>query len=215
MASDRTEARRFSRRASRPWRTLAISILRLGAGLGGGGPDPKPPPFSTVALFLGVYLIVLVPVQYAVLKRLGKREWAWGVTPALGLVFAGAAYGIGQDGRRKVQAHQVGSIVELGNGVGRGAVLTNIGLYSPGIADATVSVEAPEVHVWKASGGLNEPAEFRADERHASLRGLRLAQWSVATVSARSEATLGEGIRITTEYERNPPGNFNSSCCPH
>lgn len=165
-------------------------------GWGAAGMTPTPPPFSTVALFLGVYLIVLVPVQYAVLKRLGKREWAWGVTPALALVFAGAAYGIGQNGRSKIQSHQVGSIVELGNGVGRGAVLTNVGLYSPGLADATVSVEAPQVHVWKSGGGLNAPAEFREDERHVSLRGLRLAQWSVATVSARSEATLGEGIRV-------------------
>ncbi|MBN1460923.1 MAG: hypothetical protein JXA57_15425, partial [Armatimonadetes bacterium] len=44
------------------------------------------PPFWLLLGFLGAYVIVLVPVNYAVLNRLDRRELAWLTTPAIVLV---------------------------------------------------------------------------------------------------------------------------------
>ncbi|MDX1613533.1 MAG: hypothetical protein R3300_04430, partial [Candidatus Promineifilaceae bacterium] len=43
-------------------------------------------------LFLGVYVVVIGPVNYLILRRLHRRELAWVTIPALVLLFSGAAY---------------------------------------------------------------------------------------------------------------------------
>jgi hypothetical protein len=53
------------------------------------------PPFWLLLGFLGAYIIVLVPVNYSLLKRLDRRELAWVTTPAVVLVFTLGAYGVG------------------------------------------------------------------------------------------------------------------------
>ena len=53
------------------------------------------PAFYVVALFLLAYIVVLVPVNYFVLKAKDKKEYAWLTTPAIVLVFSFGAYLIG------------------------------------------------------------------------------------------------------------------------
>lgn len=53
------------------------------------------PAFYVVALFLLAYIVVLVPVNYFVLKARDKKEYAWLTTPAIVLVFSFGAYLIG------------------------------------------------------------------------------------------------------------------------
>ncbi len=43
---------------------------------------------STVALILGLYVLCVIPLNFAVLKKLGKREWAWMTAPILSVLFA-------------------------------------------------------------------------------------------------------------------------------
>jgi hypothetical protein len=45
--------------------------------------------------FLAAYIALIGPVNYLVLNRLNRREWAWITIPALIAVFSFAAYGIG------------------------------------------------------------------------------------------------------------------------
>jgi hypothetical protein len=45
-----------------------------------------------VALFIGAYIVLLVPVSYLILKRLDKREFAWVTAPLLILGFTAASY---------------------------------------------------------------------------------------------------------------------------
>lgn len=41
------------------------------------------PGFRTVAIFLGAYIVLLIPVSYFVLKRMDRREMAWYTAPVL------------------------------------------------------------------------------------------------------------------------------------
>lgn len=45
--------------------------------------------------FLTLYVIVVGPLNYLVLKRLKRREWAWFTVPAIVLFFSGVAYTVG------------------------------------------------------------------------------------------------------------------------
>ena len=160
------------------------------------------PPFSTFALFLGVYLLTVIPVQYAVLKRLGKREWAWGATPAIAALFALAAFGFGQRGRSRDAFTHVASVMEMGSGEGRGAVSTSVGVFSPGLSSYDVGIDAPGAQLWtpKSTGGtvaLSAPAASYDERGLPTLRGLRIPMWSMSETAVRSEATLGQGVRVT------------------
>jgi len=57
----------------------SLPSLRLPSGLG-------------LSLFLLFYVIVVGPVNYLVLRRLGRREWAWLTIPAIILFFSMMAY---------------------------------------------------------------------------------------------------------------------------
>lgn len=50
------------------------------------------PPFGLLALFCGAYLILLVPVNYFILKKLDRRELTWITAPALIAAFTAGSY---------------------------------------------------------------------------------------------------------------------------
>jgi len=49
----------------------------------------KMPPTGTILLILGLYFILVVPVNLLVLRKMGKGELAWVTSPIISLVFAG------------------------------------------------------------------------------------------------------------------------------
>ncbi len=55
----------------------------------------QPPNLMLIIVYLLVYLVMLVPVNYFVLKKIDKREMAWITTPIIVLLFTLGAYGIG------------------------------------------------------------------------------------------------------------------------
>ena len=53
------------------------------------------PPIGGLVALIGGYIVLIGPLNYLVLRRLDKREWAWVTMPALIVIFAVAAYGFG------------------------------------------------------------------------------------------------------------------------
>jgi hypothetical protein len=89
------------------------------------------PAFGFIGLFLLAYIAVLVPGNYAFLKRRDRRELAWVTTPAIVFLFSGLAYviGYGTKGGQIVMA-QAG-VVEAWAGRGAAPAMTYLGLFSP------------------------------------------------------------------------------------
>jgi len=81
-------------------------------------------------LFLG-YVILLGPVNYLVLRRLDRREWAWITIPALVVVFTAAAFVLGIVLRgTDVVVNELG-IVRGAAGTERGMADIRVGIFSP------------------------------------------------------------------------------------
>ncbi len=60
----------------------------------------RAPPLPTVRQlcgFLALYMLALGPLNYWVLKRLKRMEWAWFTVPAIVLAFSGVAHTVGFD----------------------------------------------------------------------------------------------------------------------
>lgn len=93
---------------------------------------------SMLMLLLG-YLIVIGPVNYLILKRFDKREWAWLSLPVLSLLFVGGFYFVGFGRFEPVVSHLI-TITELSPGTGTGTTTSYLGVYAPGKRSFAVPV---------------------------------------------------------------------------
>ena len=94
-------------------------------------PSLATPQISGLILLLGAYILLIGPINYLVLKRLDKREWAWVTMPALIGIFAVASYGIGSFLRgSEVIVNEV-AIVRGAPGATEGTAQAYLGVFSP------------------------------------------------------------------------------------
>lgn len=75
-------------------------------------PSLTMPPFSLLFWILVLYAVLVAPLLYYVLKKLDRREWAWGLIPLIALIASASIYFAGTSGRSDVSAHTL-NIIEL------------------------------------------------------------------------------------------------------
>ncbi len=146
-------------------------------------------PVPAILVVVLVYIAVIGPLLYVVLKRKDKREQAWWIIPAISLVVSAALFGYGAKDRLfHPQLRQAAMLIDDGSGSlsGKyvGSVLTNRG--------GDVEFHAPSGMTLTAAGTSNPftgsspdsfrhaVAEKRADGTRLVLRELPF--WSVGTV---------------------------------
>jgi hypothetical protein len=89
------------------------------------------PPFWLLLGFLGAYIIVLVPVNYTVLKRWDRRELAWVTTPAIVIVFTLGAYGLGYGMRGGQVVLNRLAVIEAASDTRLARARGYVGIFSP------------------------------------------------------------------------------------
>jgi hypothetical protein len=196
---------RRARRHPAQRRPRARRQQQLGAFLvfpiGFARPRPAGASFASIGLFLLGYLTLLVPVNYAVLKRLDRREWTWLTVPLLVAVFCAGSYGFGYAIKGGRMLLNTAAIVEMGSGDGTGPVTMAAGLFSPrraaydvALADPQALLYAPDL--FDRSQGDNGPLVIGQDQG-ARARDADVAMWAMRVFGGRSTVTLGEGLRVS------------------
>jgi hypothetical protein len=182
--------------------TPAMRTMRSGYGLGRVGDacqelaQMDPPRFATIGLFLLAYLIVLVPVNYLVLKQRDKKEYAWLTTPGIVLVFSLLAYfiGFGMKGGRVLLA-KVG-VVEAAAGSPVGAAQHYVGLFSPRKTEYEIAALDPGVTLadWRSdTRSPQRPIRFiQSDPFRAEAVPVNM--WSMRILRAENVVPLGQGV---------------------
>ncbi len=162
------------------------------------------PPLGGLLLLLVGYIVLVGPIDYLVLRRLDRREWAWLTIPVLIVVFAVAAYAFGATLRGgDLVVNQV-AVVRGGPDSQRGSAQVYVGLFSP--VRATYQVSLPDGALVSAAtsdtsfgtaGYLDviqgQPSRVRDLEvGYASLRALR-AETSAALPRIQADLRLAGG----------------------
>jgi hypothetical protein len=99
------------------------------------------PPTSGLLVLLIGYIVLVGPVNYAVLRWLDRREWAWVTALALIAVFTAGSFGIGALTRgSSVIIHEV-AIVRGAAGTDQASVQSWLGIFSP--VRASFQLRAP------------------------------------------------------------------------
>ena len=122
------------------WRSLIPPRV---SGLMGTGDDSQivgavselpalalPPTGGLLILLLG-YIGLIGPINYLVLRRLDRREWAWLTMPALIAIFAVGAYGYGSALRGSDVIVNEVAIVRGAPDATEGSAQVYLGVFSP------------------------------------------------------------------------------------
>jgi hypothetical protein len=89
------------------------------------------PPIGGLVLLLFGYIALIGPINYLILKRLDKREWAWITMPALIAIFAVGAYAYGSALRGSDVIVNEVAIVRGAPDATEGAAQVYLGVFSP------------------------------------------------------------------------------------
>jgi hypothetical protein len=97
----------------------------------GNIPSASLPPLGPLLFLLVAYIVVVGPLNYLLLRRLDRREWAWLTMPVVVLFFAGASYATGTFLKGgEIIVNEVG-IVRTAPGTDRGLAQVYVGVFSP------------------------------------------------------------------------------------
>jgi hypothetical protein len=94
-------------------------------------PNLALPPVGGLIALLVVYILLIGPINYLILKRIDRREWAWVTMPVLIIAFAVGAYGFGSLLRGTNVLVNEAAIVRGAPGATEGLAQTYLGVFSP------------------------------------------------------------------------------------
>lgn len=155
------------------------------------------PPLGLLIALVVVYIILVGPVTYLVLRRLDRQELGWAIVPLLTLLFSGLTFGLGylQRGGDVVQ-NQI-ALIEPLDGADAARVRSFVGIFSPeqrsyslatdGFADESpllrpISLQGP----WDMNAGATSGLFLQEGDRAAGANEFEVAQWAMRALTSDS-----------------------------
>jgi hypothetical protein len=170
-------------------------------------PAVELPDLAVLFALLLLYIALIGPINYLVLRRLDRREWAWITMPLLVVIFAVAAWGLGVSLKGTDTIVNQVAIVRTAVGTDRGLGHVYVGVFSPTRATYQVEVDRsallsnPVYLQNQGQGGTGSPLDVLIGERSrlrdlqvgfAVLRSFR-AETAVEVPRLDAELTYSEG----------------------
>jgi hypothetical protein len=163
------------------------------------------PSVQGLALLLGVYIVLVGPVNYVVLRWRKRLHWAWITIPLITVLFSGGAFGLGYAMRGTDLIVNKIAIVAL-QPDGAAHVDTYMGLFSPSQQsyeveidrDALLSPLNPDSQPFSSMGTSAVGEAVFIQGQPARVRGLTVNQWSMQTFM--SEDTWPDVGRVVADF---------------
>lgn len=170
------------------------------------------PSTKFIAMYLGLYIILVVPVNYFVFRRIGRLEWAWFTVPIWAIVFAVGVYYIGALRQQSsVTVNQI-SIVESRPNAKTAPANTYCAIYSPvrkwyeiRFSSPAVFPLAPErqnLNRGRPQNNLTEEIiNVHFKESDSYISDYLIHHWSQRVFKGLHTVSLGDGVDIETSWE--------------
>jgi hypothetical protein len=151
------------------------------------------PPLGGLLLLLFGYIALIGPLNYVILRRLDRREWAWITMPVLIAGFAVGAYAFGSALRgSSIIVNEVG-IVRGAPDAAEGTAQVYLGVFSPARGTYQVAVPGGALLSSPISGDIfnGQGASLDVIQGDPSrVRDLSVGFGSLRTIRAESEVTV-------------------------
>lgn len=175
------------------------------------------PPTSGLLILLGAYILVIGPLNYIVLRRLDRREWAWLTMPAVVIGFAVTAlvYGTALRGT-DIVVNEL-AIVRGAPDTTEASAQVYFGVFSPTRSTYLVEVgggallATPISDPFGSDGSLLDVLQGTGTEQPSAVRNLTVGSGSLRTIRAEVATTaprmdadlrLSEGILTGSFHNR-------------
>lgn len=189
----------------------ARSALQKSAGI-------SVPSIDFIAKVLGVYLLVLVPVNWLLFRMIGRVEWAWAAVPIISI---GGALGVVQAAQLDIgfaRSRTEVAVVEIQPGYERAHLTRYIGLYTSLSASYQVSGDE-ESALFQPLGGSQraerEVALYQGDQ--VSLSGFNVLSNSTGMIHGEQMIPLGGKLSLTKAGSKvavnNQTDHTLTGCC--
>ncbi len=169
------------------------------------------PSIRWLTILLGVYILLVGPANYLILRRLRRLQLAWLTIPALTLLFSTGAFGMGYLMRgTDVIMNQIALIAP--NGSGSAAVTNYLGLFSPSQRSYALEVKTPGLlsaiigydgNPWNSTGGVTGSSAVFIQGDRPKIEGLSVNQWSFQTFAEEEQwgqfGSLHGDLRLENE----------------
>jgi hypothetical protein len=145
------------------------------------------PSVPAVAGFLFLYVLIVGPINYLLLRRTRRADLAWLTIPAIVVVFAALAYLLGYGAKGSALRLTGGSVIYAAPGASLAAVDSFVGLFSPSrssygldfpqdVALSEISPGGGSLGAPGAPAGVYEGATSRVSDLHIDTWALRAFQ---------------------------------------
>ncbi len=151
------------------------------------------PPLGGLLLLLFGYIALIGPINYMVLRRIDRREWAWVTMPVLIVGFAVGAYAFGSALRgSSIIVNEVG-IVRGAPDATEGSANVYLGVFSPTRGTYQIAVAGGALLSSPISGDIFSGTGAHLDVIQGDpsrVRDLAVGFGSLRTIRAESQATV-------------------------
>lgn len=169
------------------------------------------PSTSFIAMYLGLYILLVVPVNYWIFRLIGRLEWAWFTVPVWAVAFAYGAYYIGALRQQGHVAVNEISVVETRPSSGVGAATTYCSIYSPVRKWYTIQFGnppafplLPDVDRLRPGGTTaEETLDIHYTDQGTLVENYLIYHWSQRLLKAQHPVSLGQGVEIDLRWQSN------------
>ncbi|HEY63017.1 MAG TPA: DUF4350 domain-containing protein [Caldilineae bacterium] len=143
------------------------------------------PSVRWLGLWLAIYILVVGPANYLLLRRARRLDWAWLTIPGITLVFAGGAFGLGYQLRGSDLLINQISIVRKMYPDAPVLVRSYVGIFSPARRTYDVVIDgqalaSPLISETQRWGGPFRPTRMTFVQGDPErVRGIQIDQWAM------------------------------------
>ena len=161
------------------------------------------PAWWVIGALVLVYVLLVGPVNYFVLRRLKRRALAWVTVPTIALIASGGAYGASLITKgTSVLATEI-AIVHVQQGWDRAYSEDYTGILAPARGDYDVALSGPQAMVspiYYYSGNINDP-NLGAMRVNTSSDGITLPNMSAFTLRGFATEGITSGPQVTGQAQ--------------
>lgn len=160
-------------------------------------PSLEQPSFFTLLIAFLIYVVLVAPILYLLLKKMDKREWAWIMIPAISILSSLVIFIIGSSDKRTPLIHTLNTLELDGNGNGQrisaaAVFVPNGGSYELEAPKATQTVVADSTNqnsgYYNQLTGISEQY-IRQDAEKTQIQWSDVPYWSVRKAWMKSDDT--------------------------
>ncbi|MGQ9547999.1 MAG: hypothetical protein ACUVSY_10875 [Roseiflexus sp.] len=165
------------------------------------------PPASALAAFLLVYILLVGPVNYLALRRIGRLEWAWWTIPLIVTLFAGGVFVVGFMLRGgQAQLYQV-AIIQGAERETRGVATAYLALFSP--LRSIYALRAPPGSLLSEMRSFDDftarPMIATADDKGVEVANMLVDVASIRTLISETTVEIPVRVESTIRFDTGDP----------